>query len=110
MRGGYNANPFLSALALHRFVREPLELDRKRMSKPRLTLRHDQARGLLSRRNPPLRACASAPEQLAARVLVVERRRIQDQRSREPVPPASNRPVSRKAYPYALGQLVGHHQ
>src|SRR3954462_11922677 len=102
MRGRYNPNPFLSALALHRFVREPLELDRKRMSKRCLTLHHDQARGILPRQNPPLRACTSAPEELAARILVVERRRRQDQRSRGPVPPASNLPVSRKAYPHAL--------
>src|SRR5207344_2132258 len=48
-----NPNPLLSALVLHRFVREPLELDRKRMRKRCLTLHHDQARGILLRRNPP---------------------------------------------------------
>jgi hypothetical protein len=31
----------LSALARHRIVREPLELDRKWMRKAHLTLRHD---------------------------------------------------------------------
>ena len=81
-----NAKPFLSVLALHRFVCEPLELDRKWMSKPHLTLRHDQACGILSRRNPPLSACTSAPKELASLILMVERCRLQDQRSREPVP------------------------
>jgi hypothetical protein len=33
---------------LHRFVREPLELDRKWMSKAHLTLRHYQARRVYS--------------------------------------------------------------
>src|SRR6516225_5925169 len=74
----------LSALALHRFVREPLELGRKWMSKAHLTLRHDQACGILFWRNPPLRACASAPKELASRLLMVEGRRLKDQRSREP--------------------------
>src|SRR6266481_4982068 len=96
----------LSALALHRVVREPLELDRKWMSKAHLTLRHDQACGILSRRNPPLRAGASAPIELASRILMVEGSRLQDQRSREPVPPASNLSVSCKAYPHTLRQLV----
>jgi len=40
---------FLSAFALHRLVREPLELDRKRLSKGILTLHHDQACGVLFR-------------------------------------------------------------
>src|SRR5262249_11462636 len=62
----------LSALALHRFVREPLELDRKWMSKAHLTLCHYQACGILFRRNPPLSACASAPKELASRILMVE--------------------------------------
>jgi hypothetical protein len=60
-------------LLLHRFVREPLELDRKWMSKSHLTLRHYQACGILSRRNPPLSACTSVPKDLASRILMVER-------------------------------------
>src|SRR5215475_10722552 len=56
-----DARPVLSAFALHRFVREPLEFDRKWMGKAHLALRHDQACGIRFRRNPPLRACASAP-------------------------------------------------
>src|SRR2546430_1728599 len=91
----------LSALALHRVVREPLELDRKWMRKAHLTLRHDQACGILFWRNPPLRARASAPRELASRILMVEGRRLHDQRSREPVPPALKFPVSGKAYPHA---------
>src|SRR5215468_3802031 len=100
----------LSAFALHRFVREPLELDRKWMGKAHLTLRHDQACGIRFRRNPPLRACASAPKELASRVLMLERRRLQGQRSREPVPFALQLSERSKAYPHALRQLVGHHQ
>jgi hypothetical protein len=92
--------PFLSAFALHRFVREPLELDHKWMR--HLTLRHYQACGILSRRNPPLGTSTSAPKELASRVLMVERRRLQDQRSGEPVPLAFEFPVSRKAYPHTL--------
>src|SRR6267154_5730595 len=103
-----NAKPFLSVLVLHRFVREPLELDHKWM--PHLTLRHYQACGIPSRRNPPLSACTSAPKELASRILMVERRRLQGQRSREPVPFAFKFSVSRKAHPHALRQLVGHHQ
>jgi hypothetical protein len=47
-----------------------LELDHEWM--PHLTLGHDQARGIRSRRNPPLSACASAQEELAARILMLE--------------------------------------
>src|SRR5215471_14592434 len=97
-----DARSFLSALALHRFVREPLELDRKWMSKAHLTLRHDQACGILFRRNPPLSACASAPKELASRIPMFERGRLQDQRPREPVPLALKFPVSSKAYPHTL--------
>src|SRR5580692_11633725 len=77
---------------------------------PHLTLRHYQACGILSRRNPPLSACTSAPKELASRILMVERRRLQDQRSREPEPLALKFSESRKAYPHTLRQLVGHHQ
>src|SRR5262249_46524889 len=105
-----DARPVLSAFALHRFVREPLELDRKWMGKAHLTLRHDQACGIRFRRNPPLRACASAPKELASRVLMLEGRRLQGQRSREPVPLALKFSERSKTYPHALGQLVGHHQ
>src|SRR5260221_283876 len=89
------------ALGLPRVVREPLELDRKWMRKAHLTLRHDQACGILFGRNPPLRACASAPRELASRILMVEGRSLKYQRSREPVPPALKFPVSGKAYPHA---------
>src|SRR5262249_57227605 len=92
----------LSALALHRFVREPLELGPKWMSKAHLTLCHYQARGVLFRRNPPLSACASAPKELASRFLMFEGRRLQDQRSCEPVPLALKFSVSSKAYPHTL--------
>src|SRR5262249_13144905 len=105
-----DARPFLSAFALHRFVREPLELAREWSGKAHPTLRHDQACGVRSRRNPPLRACASAPKELASRVLMLERRRLQSQRSREPVPLALKFSERSKAYPHALSQLVGHHQ
>src|SRR5262249_3630169 len=104
------ARLFLSALALHRFVREPLELDRKWMRKAHLTLRHYQACGILVKRNPPLGACTSAPKELASRVLMIEHRRLQYQRSREPVPPALKLSESSKSYPHTLRQLVGHHQ
>src|SRR5229473_3690531 len=99
-----NAKPFLSVLALHRFVREPLELDHKWM--PHLTLRHYQACGILSRRNPPLSASTSAPKELASRVLMVEHRRLQDQRSRESVPPALKFSESSKPQPHTLRQLA----
>src|SRR6266446_5371958 len=92
----------LSAFALHRFVREPLELDRKWMSKAHLTLRHDQACSIRFRRNPPLSACASAPKELASRILMVEGGRLKDQRSREPVPAALKFSLSSKAYPHTL--------
>src|SRR5215470_18060715 len=92
----------LSALALHRLVREPLELDRKWMSKAHLTLCHYQACGILFRRNPPLSACASAPKELASRLLMVESRRPKDQRSGEPVSPALQFSVSGKAYPHTV--------
>src|SRR5262245_58905138 len=104
-RAGLNpadARPFLSAFALHRFVREPLELDRKWMGKAHLALRHDQACGIRFRRNPPLRACAPAPKELASRVLMLEGRRLQGQRSREPVPLALKFSERSKAYPHAL--------
>src|SRR5712675_1557226 len=45
-----NARPLLSALALQRFVREPLELDHKWVT--HLTLRHYQSCRILFRRNP----------------------------------------------------------
>src|SRR5262249_2004773 len=95
-----DARRVLSAFVLHRLVREPFELDHKWM--PHLTLRHYQACGIPFKRNPPLGACTSAPKELASRVLMVERRRLQDQRSREPVPPASKFSKSRKAYPHTL--------
>jgi hypothetical protein len=47
------------ALALHRFVREPLELDGKWMSQAHLTLRRYQACGIFFKGNAPLSACAS---------------------------------------------------
>src|SRR6516165_1313439 len=81
-----DARPFSSALALHRFIREPLELDRKWMSKAHLTLRHYQACRILFRRNPPLSAGKTAPKKLAYCILMVERRGLQDQTAREPVP------------------------
>src|SRR5580704_13339468 len=87
-----------SALALHRVVREPLELGREWMRKAHLALRHDQACGILFGRNPPLRACASAPKELAARILMVEGRRVKGQRSRESVPAALQFAVRGKAY------------
>src|SRR5215831_8089014 len=62
------------------------------------------------RRNPPLGACTSAPKKLASRVLMVERRRLQDQRSREPVTFALKFSESSKPYPHSLRELVGHHQ
>jgi len=92
----------LSAFALQRFIREPLELDRKWMSKAHLTLRHYQACGILFRRNPPLSAGKSAPKELASCILMVERRRLQDQRSREPLPLALKFSESSKAYPHTL--------
>jgi hypothetical protein len=49
-------------------LRTPFELDRKSVSKGRLTLLHCQARRILLRRNPPLGACTSAPKELAFRV------------------------------------------
>src|SRR5262249_47819647 len=58
------AKSILSTVTLHRFVHEPLELDRKRVKKGHLTLRHDQACGIRLRRNPPLSACSSAPKEL----------------------------------------------
>jgi hypothetical protein len=73
----------LSAFAPHRFVRELLELDRNRVSKGRLTLRHYQGRSILFRRNPPLGGCTAGPKELASRVLMLGRRRLQYQRSRE---------------------------
>src|SRR5882724_2357769 len=97
----------LSAFALHRFVRQPFELDHKWM--PHLTLRHYQACGILFRRNPPLGACTSAPKQLTSRVLMLEPRRLQDQRSREPMSLALKFSESSEAYPHTLRQLVGHH-
>src|SRR5262249_32827989 len=100
------ARLFLSALALHRFVREPLELDRKWMRKAHLTLRHYQACGILVKRNPPLGACTSAPKELASRVLMIEHRRLQYQRSREPVPPALELPKVRKSFPHPRSHLV----
>ena len=50
-----------------------------------LTLRHYQACGILFSRSPPLGAYTSAPKELASCVPTLERRRLQDQRSREPV-------------------------
>jgi len=41
-----DAMPFLSAFALHRFVREPFELDRKWMPHRAFTLHHYRACGL----------------------------------------------------------------
>src|SRR5262249_55285488 len=104
------ARLYLSALALHRFVREPLELDRKWMRKAHLTLRHYQACGILVKRNPPLGACTSAPKELASRVLMIEHRRPQYQRSREPGPPPLRPSETTKSPPPPLRQLVGHHQ
>src|SRR5262245_425084 len=92
----------LSAFALHRFVREPLELDCKWMRKAHLALRHDQARDILFGRNPPLGACASAPKELAFRILMLEGSRLQQQRTRERVPLALKFSVSSKAYPHTL--------
>jgi hypothetical protein len=50
------AGSFLSAFALHRFVRQPLELDPKLMTKGHVALCHYQARSILLRRNPLLGA------------------------------------------------------
>src|SRR5262245_9349570 len=105
-----DARPFLSAFALHRFIREPLKLDSNRVSEGHITLRHYQACNILFRRNPPLGACTTAPKKLASRILMIERRRLQYQRSREPVPPASKFSESSKSYPRSLRQMVGHHQ
>src|SRR3979411_440920 len=66
-----NARPFFSVLAFPRFVREPLELDHKWM--PHLTLRHYQACGILSRRNPPLSACTSGTKERPSPLLMIER-------------------------------------
>src|SRR5262245_21829747 len=104
------AQSLLSATALQRLVHKPLGLDRKRVSKGHLTLRHDQACSIRLRRNPPLSACRSGPKELASCILMVEHRRLQYQRSGEPVPSALNFSISREPYTHAVRQLIGHHQ
>src|SRR4029077_21055440 len=101
-RRAAGCDPSPSGFAFPRLIREPLELGREWMRKAHLALRHDQACGILFGRNPPLRACASAPKELAARILMVEGRRVKGQRSRESVPAALQFSVRGKAYPHTL--------
>jgi hypothetical protein len=100
-----SARKAISAFALHRFVREPFELDHKWMT--HLTLRHDQAGGIRFRRNPPLGAHTSVPEELASRILMVEHGRLQDQPASEPVSPALNIPrvFMRKLTPLTVAAI-----
>src|SRR5262245_61600963 len=84
MLPGADAKAILSALALHRFVRQPLEFQRKWMTKGHLTLRHHYACHIHFWRNPPLRARYSAPKKLTSLVLIVERGRLHDQLVPEP--------------------------
>src|SRR5262245_25698142 len=96
-KSGSAMRPSLSAFALHRFVREPLELDPNRVNKGPLALQHYQASRILFRRNPPLGACATAPKELSSRVLMIERTGLRYQCSREAVSPASKSSESGKS-------------
>src|ERR1700751_3404107 len=93
------------ALALQRFVSEPLELGRKRVNKGHLTLGHDQTCSIRLGRNPPLRACGAAPIELASRILMVVHGGLQQHCSCESVSPALQFAEIGKPDPHAIRQL-----